>query len=381
MGATEALIFGDFALHFMEGASSCGRQMHLIVQEGKYFDRMRSCLLQQEDYQATTSYDILEDDSRKNFSVTAFERRGSQIRLYSAAAPPNVAILYRLESTALGNIISWNRAYSLFPRMTFDAYETVPLQPLQDQISIRHRSLSIKGWRTTSYSWIDYMEQDKLIVPRTMPREFAQGKHGKGYRRLGDGLSWVLHLDTAAVPTPPTISNLLEYTSMRLFDASSDDTLNTTVGTAAWSTHWALLKGEVLKAHCLRHEWSIAPDLTVRSVSIHDELDWKFRRESCTQLLKMDVADRVALFQCEEPHYSILEQVKFDKPDGWDYHDHVIPEYVHMAEQELVREQAEIDVWDGRFPAHRSLYEQCRRTLPEAQDTGRRGSWKIRKYE
>lgn len=59
---------------------------------------------------------------------------------------PAITILSGFYTSATMNIISWNKAYSLFPKATF-SYKTYPLHPLDEYHNALHQKYIQQGWQ------------------------------------------------------------------------------------------------------------------------------------------------------------------------------------------------------------------------------------------
>lgn len=79
--------------------------------------------------------DLLEDfgaDSNVDHEETGYLRGKGTDYTYGAAAPSRD--VERVYTTVVVNVISWNKAYALSPRLSFIHRETYMLKPLNDYI-------------------------------------------------------------------------------------------------------------------------------------------------------------------------------------------------------------------------------------------------------
>lgn len=128
------------------------------------------------------------------------------------------------------NIVTFDKAYSLFPRATFEERVSLVLLDVLRVEGKAFEKYSRRGWAMIPRIWPGYPELDRC---------FALGRS----RSVGDSLSWVVPLDTAGVVPRPRLSpsspefgwDPVECSSWKL-DASTAQRNGVCVfGTAFWS--------------------------------------------------------------------------------------------------------------------------------------------------
>ena len=105
-------------------------------------------------------------------------------------------------ATAVFNFITWNAAYSIFPRSTFIHHETFPTKGMNEYFGGLHAKYKKRGWR--------------MKIPSELPPRGANGPnilHGladlvgigiaedrTAYMRVGRRTTWKMPLDMNAIP-------------------------------------------------------------------------------------------------------------------------------------------------------------------------------------
>jgi len=106
-------------------------------------------------------------------------------------------------------IISWDKAYSIFPDTTFNERKTYQLRPLDDYFGPLIAKYSRRGWRTLELVWEEDKQRSKSIEA-SCRRLGDLTSYKSPCRRLGDQLSWKIALDTAGV-APGLPVTVLKY--------------------------------------------------------------------------------------------------------------------------------------------------------------------------
>lgn len=109
---------------------------------------------------------------------------------------PVKAILCGFDTTMVVNIITWNKAYSIFPLITFIQYRGYLLQPLHDGSSPFISKYTRRGWKIQEIVWPEDWKVNHSIQP---------------YRRIGDRYTWTISLDTSKVSWSQTPDYVLEH--------------------------------------------------------------------------------------------------------------------------------------------------------------------------
>jgi hypothetical protein len=91
---------------------------------------------------------------------------------------PVQAILRGFYTTAVVNIITWNKAYAIFPDCTFLERKTYMLKPLDDFFGSQLVKYSNRGWTTLETQWVEDKKPWHSLQDRIQ-------------RRVGDSKTWV----------------------------------------------------------------------------------------------------------------------------------------------------------------------------------------------
>lgn len=137
-----------------------------------------------------------------------------KVQLIATPGPPVGAILRGYYMTAVVNFISWNKAYSIFPRATLLFHETVLLTKPGDydepQLSRNLAKYRQRGWRLRTES----------VISNSPYHRHPLGDPDKCQnRRVGDSGTWVMRLgDTAAIEGSNSVvpDFVLEYSCFRI---------------------------------------------------------------------------------------------------------------------------------------------------------------------
>jgi hypothetical protein len=127
---------------------------------------------------------------------------GSQlVHVISTSAHPLFAVFGCMPSIHLMNIITWNKVYALFPRLTFLDHEVVPTLVVHDNLKHygeQFTKYSKRGWRL-KFGFAELEEENER-------------RYGLGYvRRVGDKRrSWVMGLDITGLTRPEKPDFVLE---------------------------------------------------------------------------------------------------------------------------------------------------------------------------
>ncbi|KAI0083366.1 hypothetical protein BDY19DRAFT_702552 [Irpex rosettiformis] len=117
-----------------------------------------------------------------------------QVQVIVATRSPMEVVL-RFHSTVVVNVISWDRAYSLYPRATFEHRKSVVLRRQNRQLM--YSIIEKYGNRGFEFR---YTIHDNDIV--------SDPAFTSAQRWIGDGHSWVLELSTEGITLPPPITEL-----------------------------------------------------------------------------------------------------------------------------------------------------------------------------
>ena len=114
---------------------------------------------------------------------------------------PIQAILTNFYTTAVVNIVTWNKAYSLFPKETLLEKKTFMLKPMDDYFETLLRKYVRRGW---------VFEE---IVRR---EDHTPSSSIQPVRRLGDRFSWAVRLPMENIKQPKQPDFVLEHSTFSM---------------------------------------------------------------------------------------------------------------------------------------------------------------------
>ncbi|KAK2468104.1 hypothetical protein H9L39_20326 [Fusarium oxysporum f. sp. albedinis] len=198
LGHYNAVISGSFALNFFQLSNKKVSHLDIFVKDGAGADQFTDYLQRTEEYKNDSEVDRI--PGRRVYSRTL--QPNIRIRVTRTTGPPIQAILTSSSTTATINAITWNKAYSVFPRQTLIKHEFYPLRPLDNDFGSELSELSPQGWTTRDIVWPDHA-RDKL-------------RNLIGVRRVGGSSSLVIPLDTTSVTTQPVPDYIIEYAQFEI---------------------------------------------------------------------------------------------------------------------------------------------------------------------
>lgn len=122
-------------------------------------------------------------------------------------SPPILDILKGFYTTLVVNIISWNKAYAIFPQPSFLYHKTYLLTPMTDWYGGMLAKYDKRGWRSQGILWPEDKASHASI---TQPR------------RLGDRFTWTIPLDTADVRRSERPDSVIEFSTFSLSEMEQD---------------------------------------------------------------------------------------------------------------------------------------------------------------
>ena len=108
---------------------------------------------------------------------------------------PIRVILSGFHNTVVTNVISWSKAYALFPYSTFIRRDGLLLQKRNEYFENQLRKYQQRGWTT---------EESPPVEDKERRREFAR------IRRVGDRSSFIVPFDTSGMTSPRVPDAVLE---------------------------------------------------------------------------------------------------------------------------------------------------------------------------
>lgn len=237
---------------------------------------------------------------------------------------PVQAILRGFYTTAVINIITWNKAYAIFPDCTFLERKTYMLKPLDDFFGTQLVKYSGRGWTTLETQW----EEDKKPWHSLQPHT----------RRVGDSKTWKITLDTTAIRNPQTPDSVIEYSRFGIFKSRSQP------GTPIFENReFYTINAAVFEACVLRYQYTYSPADDFWLFHIGSRLDSLTKIE----IMKLEPEKRPAAFR--PPHGDVTffqHNGSFNKPPTWVYYDGFIPRWYRYWE-EKGRKTGEEALWES----------------------------------
>lgn len=272
---------------------------------------------------------------------------------------PVCAILSNARTTATVNILSWNKACSIFPSPTF----------------IHGKSYLLKATRMNSeYGDWEFASGTK-IQDVLWDEEGTRTQPIQRQRRIGDRFAWIIDFPTHSIMCKPKVPDfVLEHCNFMLIETldfskpsrddggnsesddsdDSDDDVSWPYGSTGLG--WYELRCEPLIAQVLKYQYThgshyISPGCRPRK-EIREEDDWGWRQVvmqrtnklTLLELLKMDRSDRPENFHKIFKKYSnavksanrnsYVKLPPIEKPEQWLYVDEDIPRWYRAWEKE-----------------------------------------------
>ena len=221
---------------------------------------------------------------------------GRTLRLTLTQNAPIQAALHSVHTTANANVITWNKAFSIFPKQTIIQHKFYPLRPVDNEFGVGLTELNSQSWTTRDMMWPE-------LDTNTWPAQADSG------RRVGDRRSLVIALDTNKVQKPHTSDFVVEYAQFEVSPYSN------------WPGHeLPRLRLQELLLAALRNKYTYAQE------SWYTFVTKRLQRWIQLELYKIDPERRPAEFRHGIPHHSdIVLPADFHVPDTWDYADDQLP--------------------------------------------------------
>ncbi|KAL8686449.1 MAG: hypothetical protein Q9218_007098 [Villophora microphyllina] len=209
MGKHDVLISGSFAIQFFERVTWDESDLDLYAEQGPNAEALEKYLCEQEGYKFAretggTEYWPIDDWlETRTFTKKRPDFTEAQIQIVITCHVPIYAILNGFYSTLVVNVISWNKAYAIYPQPSFLYHKSYLLRRMDEYNGKSLAKYDARGWKSQDILW---------------PEEEASHACMLRSRRLNDRYTWTIPLDTQDIP-PATIAApdfVLEYTSWQL---------------------------------------------------------------------------------------------------------------------------------------------------------------------
>jgi hypothetical protein len=242
----------------------------------------------------------------------------------SSASLPIWSILMGFHSTVVVNVISWNKAYSIFPDATFLERETFVLLPLDDSSKKAIVKYGERGWKNWTSS--ENQRPDEKELPRSLaPKPTDQ------FRRVGDTKTWIVDLNIDSVGIPSTPDYVLEHACFITEELSWQASHHPGPSFRLWAI--------LVENPILRYKYCEAD-----RINFWDDMKRKLDDLTKLEIEKLDAEDRpdwfTAFFAVPDrqghPNYRALDPL--DKPSTWSYYDDLVPQW--YADWERAKREA-----------------------------------------
>ncbi|KAI1269437.1 hypothetical protein F5Y18DRAFT_437344 [Xylariaceae sp. FL1019] len=329
LGMSNGLISGSFALQFLEGVTWKDSDLDILIQHGEDADAIEQCLIEQgyefveacthpERYlyafvaeckkyvkkkQSDNNLMNEESNTEQNATIAEATTANCGVEIITTHDIPVWIILKGFYTTCVMNFITWNRVYSIFPRVTFLEHETIPLKPLDTHYGQCLLKYSVRGWPMATHPMTPKRWND-LIYPQ------ALSDHMSCNRRVGDGDTWILKLDTKHIPRPPKPDFVVECCSFTITSPVPQRT-----GYLDLYGH-LMIEAYLLESPVLRYRYTHGYNLDLSHI---------FARATRMQLCKVKKKDLHLVY--DEASGNVRRSGRYDVP-GWDYQDEKYPGYL-----------------------------------------------------
>ncbi|KAL9627261.1 MAG: hypothetical protein Q9204_006697 [Flavoplaca sp. TL-2023a] len=306
MGELDVLISGSFAIQFFERVTWPSSGLDLYVEEGERSDALYAYLVDSEGYTLQTTRGFGDND----YALPHFyQNRSTEVYVIATSDIPIHAILNTFFTTLVVNIITWNKAYSIFPLTTFIQKRGYLLRLPDADFASLMVNYTQRGW----------------TIQQSMRPEDPRANHPiRENRRIGDQFTWQIPLDVRKVKSSKTPDAVLEYSNFgfrisryRHWDPFIED------GNFSY-----IIAAFLYPCDALRYKYTYS--LT----------DWRaFMINEATRLTMLEL--RKLKPSQRPPHYDRLVYGKssqfghksIEKPESWTYWDSEIPNWYYAWEK------------------------------------------------
>ncbi|KAE9970418.1 hypothetical protein BLS_002678 [Venturia inaequalis] len=327
VGRCDALISGDFALEYFERVSWKDSSCDIYVNVNRSKELKQHIIAEGYKLESTTQVGLEDWDSAVeapqyeslNFIRSTDSPEDYQkVEVKETVYTPLAAILESVYATSLVNVISWNKAYAVFPQPTFLQYKAYMLKLATDEYGPLLGDLSSKGWRTQPIVW---RADEDDVYDAWLGRTDCYGKYSTCRRRIGDPLTWQISFPTIDMEKSKTPDSALEYSEFSIArPAVMDDS-------PKYAVSCYILKARRFRSLVLRYEYTSCEDIMR---SFYSRLETLTRME----LLKLKPSERpAALMRRNIFGGGNLCAETFDPPENWAFYDDDLCKWIDQAER------------------------------------------------
>ena len=338
MARSDALISGTFAAQFFERAFWERGTLDVWVQGGEGFELFSTYLHDIAGYSEIklTGVDqgvFLGEVEVRVYAVVSvrvlmlnhviLQRRmftrntdvKSAIRLHMTNDPPLYNVVREAYFTAEANIMSWNKAYSLFALPTFVLKTCYSLQAWGERSSNSAQILSGRGLNVQGVLWPEDKRRNHPIRER---------------RRVGDRYTWTIPFDTRKVQTSKTPDYVLEYACFGCIalDGEYDD--KEPYDDLGGQVRHYSLNMQMFEAKVLRYVYSFG------EFSMQKFFEARLHAFTILELHKLNATERppdyeeILLITSDMIYYALEG---FIPPASWTYRDDEVPKWYKAWEK------------------------------------------------
>lgn len=232
------------------------------------------------------------------------DRPGRNLRVMATATPPIFSILQSSFNTASINFITWNKAYSVFPKATLLRHKCHLLGSLTNDMGPLLRDQMLLEWTNRDISWPDL--DNSLQIDKSV-------------RRVGDRSSLIIQLDSCGIQQASIPDVVIEHAQFEIY--TKQDRATSVFGTP--NRQQQPNKGsfnirvQPLASPALRYMYVFA------SRPWHEFVMQRLQRWIWLECLKINADDRPEPFSGDEvPNYlEVSLPLDFQVPMDWDYAD------------------------------------------------------------
>ncbi|QDS77468.1 hypothetical protein FKW77_007114 [Venturia effusa] len=328
-----ALVYGGFVLGLfarMPLISTCIR----VVIEEKDREGFESYLCGNEGYQRIVTDEAPSRRTRPYRHRFRQPQTGRLVIIEPTKYCPIAQVFLNTRSTALANVMTWEKAYAYIPQPTFLYNKVFPLRKSYSFSGSSHAVLRDSGWQFQPTLWPEEKDgiQDRWLGDQDCEMQ----------RRVGDQLTWTipfsqedLHPSDLAFSRPSGPSSIIEYSEFSIVPKPAEPVETATDIQATIPGY--LLYGHELFSSVLRHKYTYGASIMKH---IGPRLDMLARFE----LLKLRESDRPAHLMennrfAKNTIYATAGALPitedFIPSASWTYYDEQLPEWYDMIERRL----------------------------------------------
>lgn len=375
LGQADALISGTFALQFFAQLYWLDSGLDIYVRQGAKADTLIRYIGEDKSYEFDHSYGWSDNDQHRTLtkvslcdSVSKLHAHKTKVLIFRRTVPPgSPQIRFHLTrtlplhsiltdcafSTAHVNIITWNKAYCMFPNVTFIDRRMYFLHNPDEALGQILSKYSAHGWRTSE--WVDYDQTKGCNKPGIR----------ENFRRVGDSSSWVIPLNLHKIRTPESSDSILESCTFQIFpDSGPQKSRHAVTGLKTFS-----IGAQIFSCCMLKHNYTFhTPDAS-----------WsRFLRENLSRMIMLEIlktGDADLIARTRQPDFMLGDhkccpllrtRPRFQRPEGWEYVDHMIPSWLEEWKSARRNRTGSIDLTPHPLTVIRSKKQPC--NVPQTSD-------------